>query len=145
MHTSGMKSSELFYSDPACDIWYNDRLKAVQTRWKGIPVEGAPFRRILDAIIELLELKKASLIIADARNMKLISQEDQQWIGSSWYPRALDAGFASEILIVSKNSFSEKNIKKIVSQYYDERELKTVYLLDPKDAEMWVHHFSAST
>jgi hypothetical protein len=52
----------------------------------------------LDAMIDLLALKKTGKIIADARNMKVISEPDRQWIVEDWYPRALKAGFRYEAL-----------------------------------------------
>jgi len=137
-----METSNLYYSDEYCDIGYNSMLGAVQSRWKGLFVSGERFRLILDKLIELLGIKQSYFIIADAREMKEIIPEDQQWIVNSWYPRAVRAGFKYEIIIVSKASYSELAIKDIVKNHYDDKLVKTVYLTDPESVNLWVGHFS---
>ena len=132
-----MNNPELFFSCKECDVFYNLELNAVQTKWKGIYVSGEPFRKILDALIALMKLKKSSVIIADARDMKIISGDDQKWIVNDWYPRALAAGFWYEALIVTLNTFNELTVKKIVRSY-DEQKLKTEYFVTPEDAYEWV-------
>ena len=128
---------ELHFGSRPCDIFYNKDLKAVHTVWKGIYSSGAEFRKILDEIINLMSLKKTSAVIADARNMKVISGDDQQWIVNDWYPRAIAAGFKYEALVVTENTFNELTIKKIVD-VYDEQKVKTEYFTSFDDAGEWV-------
>lgn len=132
-----MEFLTIYFKHPACDICFNEKLNAVQTKWKGLFVQGDEFRLVLDKIIELLAKKKVHIIIADAREMKVISSQDQQWILDSWYPRALAAGFSFEGLIVSKNTFNEHSIKKIVHNY-DDKKVETVYFFSYEEAEDWI-------
>ncbi len=132
-----MNQLTLFFSSRECDIFYNETLRVVQTKWKGIFVSGGEFRKILDEIINALSQKQASTIIADARDMKIISEADRQWIVEDWYPRALAAGFRCQALVVTKNSFNEQAIKIIVTRYNDE-DVKTRYFITPEEAEAWV-------
>jgi len=131
-----MDQIELHFTSKECDISYNVSLNAVQTRWKGFYVSGKDLYIILDSVIALMKLKKSPLVIADAREMKIISGEDQKWIVQDWYPRALEAGFRYEALIVSKNTFNELTVKKIVGSY-DEEKLKTEYFITPEEALEW--------
>ena len=132
-----MDSLVPLFSSNECDIFYNETLDVIQTRWKGIFVSGEEFRKILDEMINALSLKKASTIIADAREMKIISEADRQWIIDDWYPRALAAGFRCQALVVTKNSFNEQAIKLIVVKYNNE-DVKTKYFQSPEDAYTWV-------
>jgi hypothetical protein len=109
----------------------------VQTKWNGLYSHGEEFRLILDKIIELLAIKKVGLIIADARKMKIISPEDQHWIVQDWYPRAVKAGFNFEVLIVSKDTFNERSINKIVHQY-DDKKVRTIYFYSFSQATHWL-------
>jgi hypothetical protein len=127
------------YQHTACDIFYNQKLKAVQTLWKGFLSEGDDFRLILNHIIDVLEEFNAELIIADARQLKIITFEDQKWIIDDWYPRAVKAGFRTEALIVTPESYSEQSIKKIVKSY-DTSLVTTWYFTSYDQVEEWHNH-----
>lgn len=96
-----------------------------------------PFRKILDEIINVLEQKQASIIIADARDMYVINSNDQEWILNSWYPRAIKAGFRYQGLILNKDTFSEITIKKITKEY-DSSTVTTQYFSSTSEALDWV-------
>ena len=132
-----MDELTMLFTCPACDILYNETLKAVQTKWKGIYVKGDEFRKIIDEVLKAMEQTKSSTVIADTREMKLIAEADRQWIIDDWYPRALAGGFRCQALIVSRDSFNEQAIKLIVSKYNNEL-IKTHYFIVPEDAEAWV-------
>ncbi|MBK5284775.1 MAG: hypothetical protein JJE25_05190 [Bacteroidia bacterium] len=132
-----MNQLTLQFSSKECDIYYNESLKAIQTKWKGIYIKDEGFRTILNEIIKALQEKKVSTIIADAREMKIIADADRLWIIDDWYPHALEAGFRCQALIVSRDSFNEQALKLIVMKYNDEL-VKTRYFIAPDDAEEWV-------
>ena len=135
---------EAVFTSAECDIFYNEELGAIHTRWKGIFVSGEELRKILNEIINALARNKASVIIADAREMKIISEADRQWIVDDWYPRALAAGFRCQALVLTKNSFNEQSIKLIVTKYNKE-DIKTRYFLTPEEAEAWVKEGALTT
>lgn len=132
-----MEQLTLLFPCKECDIFYNESLGVIQTKWKGIFVSGEQFRVILNEIINVLSAKKASTIIADARNMKVISEADRKWIIDDWYPRALAAGFRCQALVVTKDTFNEQAIKLIVMKY-NEDDVKTRYFTSPEEAVEWV-------
>ena len=127
------------HSTEACDVFYDATLNVIQTRWKGIFVKGAAFRKILDEIINTIAQYHVSTVIADAREMKIIAEEDRQWIIDDWYPRALAAGFRCQALVVTRDSYNEQAIKLIVMKYNNE-DVKTRYFIVPEDAEEWVRN-----
>ena len=139
-----MSNLETIYASRECDIFYNKDLHIVQTFWKGVYVTEEPFRKILDEIINVVELKKASIIIADARDMYVISPQNQEWIINSWYPRAVKAGFRYQGLILSKDTFSELTVKKI-SEKYDESTVTTHYFSSPSEALDWVREIQEAS
>ena len=124
------------YPHPACDIYFNSDLHAVQTVWK-YAVAGEEFRTILNNIVKVLSEKQCNIIIADARKLSSISKDDQEWIIKEWYPAALNAGFSLEALIVKKDTFNEYVIQKIV-HHYDDEKVKSIYFHSYADAEKWI-------
>ena len=137
-----MSDLEVVYTSNECDIFFRRTLNIIQTFWKGVYANEERFRAILDEIIKALELKKAFIIIADARQMYVISQADQDWIINNWYPRAIKAGFRYQGLILNKNSFSELTVK-MISRQYDSTTVMTKYFDSPSDALEWVREIQA--
>ena len=132
-----MANIQKFFLSDECDIFYNEDLHIVQSVWKGVYAEGETLRKIFNELIHALESKKASIIIADAREMLIINQNDQQWTINDWYPRAIAAGFRYQGLILSKDTFNELTVKRI-SKEYDEALITTQYFNSPSDALDWV-------
>src|SRR4051812_15228823 len=116
-----MKDPVLMKDFKACKIFFNEELNAVQTCWYGLPSEGKELYTILNALADAMVEKKTGVVIADARNMQVISREDQQWISDIWYPRALAAGFSHEALVVTKYTFNEMAVKRIVRNYDEKK------------------------
>ncbi len=129
-------NNETLFTSDECDIFYNKEMHVIMSQWKGIFVEGERLRFIFNQLIRGLELKKTSVIIADAREMKIIPFKDQQWTVDDWYPRALRAGFRHQGLILSKDTFNEVTVKKI-TQSYDEEIVTTNYFETPEKAFEW--------
>ncbi|MEO8085835.1 MAG: hypothetical protein ABI763_03390 [Bacteroidota bacterium] len=132
-----MDSRELLFSHYACDVYFNPELKAIESSWKGPSAEGEELHTILDSLVEGLKIKSSSIIIADARKMQLIIPKDIEWISENWYPRALNAGWRYEALVVTDYTFNSVAVRKIV-RTYDEKKLKTAYFKTLPGAYEWV-------
>jgi hypothetical protein len=130
---------ETLYTSDECDIFYLPELHAIMSVWKGIYVEGEKLREIFNELINGLEKKKTSIIVADAREMKIISYEDQQWTIDNWYPRAVNAGFRNQGLILTHDTFNEVAVKKI-SRNYDDAVVTTHYFETPSEALEWARY-----
>ena len=133
-----------FFISTECDIYYNPEYKIVQSRWKGIYVEGHRLKEIFNELIYALESYKCSTIIADAREMLIITQKDRQWTIDDWYPRAVKAGFRNQGLILSKDTFNELTVKQI-SANYDNAIITTKYFTSPSHALYWVREIGGET
>jgi hypothetical protein len=131
-----MQTISRLYSSDECDIFFNEELRFIHTQWKGISAEGLRLREIFNLFIMFLDLKRTEMIIADARNMLPISNDDQLWTINDWYPRAVKAGFRYQGLILSKNTFNELNVKSISSNY-NEFIIVTEYFESPEVAIEW--------
>jgi hypothetical protein len=130
---------ETLYASDECDIFYLSELHAIMSVWKGIYVEGDRLKEIFNQLINSLEQKNCSVIVADAREMKIISYHDQQWTVNDWYPRAVKAGFRNQGLVLSQDTFNEVTVKKI-SQKYDDAVITTEYFSTPSEAIEWARY-----
>jgi hypothetical protein len=132
-----MDQPELFFESKPCDIYYIKSLETVHSVWKGEFVSSSEFHKIMDTMIELLEVMKSSIIYADARKMKVISDLDQNWLAHDWYPRALKAGFKYQAIMVSPNTFSEYGIRNI-TKTYDMDMVQSMICTKPEVALEWI-------
>lgn len=132
-----MKPLERLFSHPACEIFHNEDLNLIQTVWNDVNVTSNDFRLILNAIIKALRQTGSSIILADARRMSPIEPLDQDWILRDWYPRAVNAGFAYQGLILAPESYNEVAVKEI-SQQYEDRIVTTHYFTTINEALAWI-------
>lgn len=132
-------SDELLFGSAECDIYHNAELNLIFSEWKGIYVEGESLRKIFNELINALQNKKTSIIIADARRMMIIPFKDQEWTINDWYPRAVRAGFRYQGLILSRDTFNEITVKKI-SEKYDDAIITTEYFPSPVEAMEWARY-----
>jgi hypothetical protein len=132
---------DLYFQSIPCDIYYNSDLNIVQTHWKGFFTRGDIFRGILEKSLTLIQEKKSSALIADAREMKVITLEDQEWVCNNWYPRAIKAGFRKQALIITKDTFNEYSINNIIKNT-DLSLVQTRYFTKFEVAAKWVQQSS---
>jgi hypothetical protein len=77
----------IYFDSPQAKVSWDEALQAVVVEWKGF-TQGEQLRTPADKAFELLVQKKACKYLADTRKMSAISQHDQDWIASDWFPRA---------------------------------------------------------
>ena len=134
---SVFKESELCFTSDECDIYFNSELQAIEYEWKGVFFQGKPLEMVYNKIIEFIELKKTNAIIVDARNMRIVTVEDQSWIVENWYPRAFKSGLNKQVFIVERYSFGETSLKKIVNILPADK-IVTDYVHVYKNAVDWI-------
>ncbi len=134
--SSTIAESELCHATKECDIYFHKALKAVESKWKGLFMHTEQLQQIFDKIIEVLKAKQVSKAILDIRKMKVISGADQLWIINNWCPRAIDAGFKRQALVITTDSFSEVAFKNIV-RHYNHDKIRTAYFTGIKEAYNW--------
>ena len=100
-----MRTTETLRKSKAT-VEYNADLSAVHITWNGY-VSSAEYRAYIEEGLTLFSAKKASYWIADMKEMKIITFEDQKWTIENWTPRALKAGVKSFLMVVSEDIFNQ--------------------------------------
>ncbi len=122
--------------DQVSRIYYNPIVPCVVMEWRGYAT-SKEFRTGTQSMLDLLIEKKASKVIADVKNMKLISMEDQKWVEDEFLPRALKAGFRVMALITSNDYFNRVSVENI-TQKIDPSKLVLKYFDNIFSAEEWL-------
>jgi hypothetical protein len=93
-------------------IYYEPSDGWVVMDWDGYAT-SAQFREGTELMLKTLLEHGAHKVLADARDMILISQEDQKWLENSFLPRAIDRGFKAVALIKPVSYFNAVAIESV--------------------------------
>ena len=77
--------------NPICGIAYNPHIPCLVIWWKGYATT-AQMRFIHETLMHLIVKHRVDRILDDDTALPTISERDQDWIASSWMPRAIAAG-----------------------------------------------------
>lgn len=72
-------------------IYYDDSKDCVAMDWDGYST-SAQFKEGTEIMLTLIKAKNTSKILADMKDMVLISMEDQFWVANELLPRLSEAG-----------------------------------------------------
>ncbi|MBO9702821.1 MAG: STAS/SEC14 domain-containing protein [Sporocytophaga sp.] len=123
---------------PVYDIFFNPELKAVVMNWHGYSTsrqlkEGS--EKMLKTLIE----HKANKVLANLKEMILISMEDQNWIEHSFIPRGTEKGFKAIAIIKPKSYFNRVAVENIASKI-ENRDLMIIKQFDNEgEAIAWLN------
>lgn len=118
------------------DIYYEESIKAVIMKWSGYADSGQ-FREGTELMLNTLIQNNCSKVLASISDMTLIGAEDQQWLNSTFIPRAMKFGF-KEIAIVKPKSYFNKIAVESVSEKISTRNLNAVFFDTVDDAMDWL-------
>jgi hypothetical protein len=93
-------------------VTWDPTLKAVYVDVQGW-ADSTELASLLDAGLQALTEHHASRWLADARNMKAITQSDEDWIVQTFFPRALTAGL-KHIALVIPNECAMKTVDQLM-------------------------------
>lgn len=99
-------------------------------------VEGGTLRKALERVIELMASRLASRLISDLREMKVLSQKDQQWIDEDWLPRAKAAGLRTNAILLPTSALARLSAEAITQRV--ENDIHLGYFSDIDDARQWL-------
>jgi hypothetical protein len=106
----------LFFESRVASVIWNADLEAVELRWKMF-AKGEEFKEALNQGLELVRQKKAAHWLGDTSDMSAIPLEDQEWVNTNWFPRAISSGIKRMAVIVPKSAIAKMSVQNIVSRF----------------------------
>lgn len=97
------------------------------------PNTGPPTGAILGAIRD----HRAARVLIDARDAKVISEEDQQWLDADWIPRAVTAGRRWTAVVMPSSALVRSIVENIDKRPADSR-VEARYFDTADDARAWL-------
>lgn len=99
-------------------------------------VEGEPLRMCCNKAIELMISKRSSRIITDSREMRALTQADQQCIDDDWRPRARAAGLRQNAVLVPKSAVAKLTMAAVLRKF---DEVQFGYFSELDEARKWLN------
>ena len=84
-------AGDMYLSTPYVCIHWASGGPWVVAEWKSW-ANSAEYRAAHEGILSAIRDHRAPRLLIDARNARVISEADQQWLNTSWIPRAVAAG-----------------------------------------------------
>lgn len=128
----------LAYDDTILQLSHDIESGAVIMEWTGFS-SSSQFREANEAVLKLIRDTNASKIIADIRNMKIITIQDQQWLYQNWLPRTIRAGVEFVAIVESEDFFNRLSVDNVVQKIDDQLTVK--YFKSVLGAKGWLKNY----
>ncbi|GAL83163.1 hypothetical protein MYP_389 [Sporocytophaga myxococcoides] len=122
---------------PVYDIFYNPDLNVVVMNWYGYST-SRQLKSGSEKMLATLVEHKANKVLANIKDMILISTEDQNWIEHSFIPRSSEKGFKAIAIVKPTSYFNRVAIENIATKV-ENRDLVQIKIFDhEEEAIAWL-------
>jgi SpoIIAA-like len=97
---------------PVYNVYFDEAQKAVVMEWNNYATTEK-FREGTELMLNELISHHSSKVLANIKNMTLISSEDQKWLEEMFLPRAIRFGFRSIAIVKPKSYFNQVAIDNV--------------------------------
>lgn len=112
-YTLTMASNRTVYVDePYLSIRWDSVHQHVHTEWKGF-ANSAELRAGLLKGVQAIRDNRAAAYVSDARKVKVIVHDDQNWIKATWMPLAIEAGLKRIAFVTAASGLGKLTIEDV--------------------------------
>lgn len=117
-------------------IYFEPQSGCVIMEWDGYS-SSADFREGTELMLNTLISNNASKVIASIKGMTLIGLEDQQWLNTTFLPRAIKFGL-KQVAITKPDSYFTKVAVESISYKTDKDKLAINFFDNLPEAKNWL-------
>ena len=118
------------------NIYFDEEINSVVMEWNGYAT-SKQFKQGTELMLNMLIKNNCSKVLADIKDMKIITMEDQQWLNEEFLPRATTFGFKA-IAIVKPHYYFNKVAVETVSYKVDKEKLTINFFDNSEEAKEWL-------
>ena len=104
----------MYIDEPWLLMRWESAHQCVFLEWKAFAT-SKEFQRALTMALEIVRARQAANLVTDAREMELVSGEDQRWIRYTWAPLAIAAGLKRIAVVEAKQGLAKFGIDAMFS------------------------------
>ena len=127
----------VYFEDKNWVIEWDEIRKWVKADMIGF-VQGDAHRNGSMKIVELLKQKKASKLLTDTRQAKVLGLAEQKWVNEVWVPMLKAAGTRYTATVLPQNVIAQMSINAIAKTNKGVAELENGYFGTMEEAQDWL-------
>lgn len=124
------------YESPAVTVWYHTDKRIVHHQIRKF-VHGKEFQEFLLAGTAALAKNGAVKWLSDDRGNTVLSQEDQQWGQTFWFPQTAKAGWKYWAIVRPQKVLARLTMEKLTKEYAAAGVVAR-FFSDPDEAMRWL-------
>ena len=124
-----------YYENEIVKIFYYPEQEVGLGVWNGKGLDDK-YQDGLNNALKLIKEKKLTRWIGELTNLGVISQDNQHWTNTEWFPAALGAGLTRIAVVVSSDIFGKMSVDSIMSKVADG--VYSRYFDKLEDAKKWI-------
>ncbi len=118
-------------------IAWDEEAGSAIIEWRGY-VEGEEYRCPLERLLEVVSARGTDRILADLRRSKVINPPDQEWVNTSWWPRAQKAGLRYFALVTPESTTARLSLKRMAKIAGGVGRGDTAHFSSIEEAKAWL-------
>lgn len=127
---------EISLETPYVSVHWESAGPWVFVTWKAW-ANATEYRAAHEAILDAIRKHHASKLLIDARNAKVISEADQQWLKTDWIPRAVAAGRRWTAVVMPASALVKTIVESIDKRPAD-KTVEARYFDTTDQARVWL-------
>ena len=102
----------VYLDKPYALVTWDEATRCVILEWRDFAY-GEEYRCAHNKVLEVLEQRRSSKLLGDARKMRATSQDDQQWLVEHWIPRSAKAGLKHLAIVLPKSVIGQMVLQQL--------------------------------
>jgi hypothetical protein len=127
---------ETYLDTPYVSVHWESSGPWVFVVWKAW-ADATEYRSAHEVILGAIRKHRASRLLIDARNARVITASDQQWLKSDWIPRAILAGRRWTAVVMPASALV-KTIVESIDKHQTTKAVEARYFDTPDQARAWL-------
>lgn len=127
----------VYFEDKNWLIEWDEIRKWVKVDMIGF-VQGEAHRNGSMKVVELLKQKKATKILTDTRQAKVLGLAEQKWVNEVWVPMMKAAGMRYTATVLPQNVIAQMSINAIAKTNKTVTDLENAYFGTMEEAQDWL-------
>lgn len=105
----------LAYESNAATVLWDEASQSIHLTWKNF-AQGEALRESLNNTLELIAANGGQYCLSDARDVCVLTHEDQQWMSGEWFPRASQLGLQYLAVLQPKNIIAKISVNAVLNR-----------------------------
>ncbi len=134
-------SKKILFENKYIQMYLDENLPCIVKEWKGFAPKQA-FKDILlslvDIILETRQNYPNLKVVADSRNLKVLSPDIFEWLSDTIHPKYMENGISKKAFVEPEDYFGKVSLQIYISQSNKEGEIAMGMFKDLEDAKQWL-------